>query len=337
MQESRVPAQRPAVVKIDGDKVRRFREEKGLTQLYVATAVGVTTDTISRWENRRYPTIKRENAEKLAAALEMDLEEILDRGDTRETRAPGSQGAPPAGPDLPSGDDLEPGSTGQPGKGRALPRRASIIGTAALLLLLLAAAGWYLYYGSPVRFQSNRFLPAHSAPGQPFPVVITVECEGPGPVSLILREQLPRECTPVRAFPPYSTWDPERHTLKWLHHAGGGKASFLYMARASRDTSMGSELHFKGIVTVRKGRSDTQPVAGSDTLEVLPLHWADSNGDGRIDDEEILSAYEEFGRFEGSGFELKEVEAIWAAEGYEWNKETRAFRILEQAHPGGER
>jgi transcriptional regulator with XRE-family HTH domain len=41
------------MVKIDGSKVRRLREQKGLTQLYVATAVQVTTDTISRWENKR--------------------------------------------------------------------------------------------------------------------------------------------------------------------------------------------------------------------------------------------------------------------------------------------
>ena len=46
------------MVKIDGARVRRLREQKGLTQLYVATAVQVTTDTISRWENKRYPSIK---------------------------------------------------------------------------------------------------------------------------------------------------------------------------------------------------------------------------------------------------------------------------------------
>ena len=45
---------------------KEIREKKGLTQLYIATAVGVTTDTISRWENRRYPSIKTENGEKLA-------------------------------------------------------------------------------------------------------------------------------------------------------------------------------------------------------------------------------------------------------------------------------
>ena len=65
------------MVNIDGARIRRIREEKGLTQLYVATVVGVTTDTISRWENRRYPNIKKENAVKLAEALETRMADIL--------------------------------------------------------------------------------------------------------------------------------------------------------------------------------------------------------------------------------------------------------------------
>ena len=77
MTEQNYPAG-PAMVKIDGTRVRAIREQKGLTQLYVATVVEVTTDTVSRWENKRYPTIKKENGLKLAEALEVDLSEILD-------------------------------------------------------------------------------------------------------------------------------------------------------------------------------------------------------------------------------------------------------------------
>ena len=66
------------MVGIDGTKIRKLREEKGLTQLYLSTVVGVTTDTISRWENKRYPTIKLENAEKLAHALQVKLDDILE-------------------------------------------------------------------------------------------------------------------------------------------------------------------------------------------------------------------------------------------------------------------
>ena len=62
---------------LDASEIRRVRESQQLTQLYVSKVVGVTTDTISRWENNRYPTIRRENALKLAEALEVPLEDIL--------------------------------------------------------------------------------------------------------------------------------------------------------------------------------------------------------------------------------------------------------------------
>ena len=67
-----------SMIKIDGAKIKLLREQQGLTQLYLATAVEVTTDTISRWENRRYPSIKRENGLKLAEALNVPLEELLE-------------------------------------------------------------------------------------------------------------------------------------------------------------------------------------------------------------------------------------------------------------------
>ena len=71
-------------VAIDAVAIRRIREEKRLTQLYVAKVVGVTTDTVSRWENNRYPTIMRDNALKLAEALEVDLAIILKQEEESE-------------------------------------------------------------------------------------------------------------------------------------------------------------------------------------------------------------------------------------------------------------
>ena len=70
------------MIKIDGARIRQLREQKGLTQLYIATAVDVTTDTVSRWENKRYPSIKKENGIRLAEALEVELEDILEYDDT---------------------------------------------------------------------------------------------------------------------------------------------------------------------------------------------------------------------------------------------------------------
>ncbi len=75
-----------SMVKIDGAKIKQLREQQGLTQLYLATAVEVTTDTISRWENRRYPSIKRDNGLKLAEALNVPLEDILEETPSSPSR-----------------------------------------------------------------------------------------------------------------------------------------------------------------------------------------------------------------------------------------------------------
>ncbi len=66
-----------AMIRISGPKIRSLRENQELTQLYLATAVEVTTETISRWERTDAPNIKKENGLKLAAALEVELDEIL--------------------------------------------------------------------------------------------------------------------------------------------------------------------------------------------------------------------------------------------------------------------
>jgi len=77
--------QLPPTLRIEGGRVKQLREEKGLTQLYVATAVGVTVDTISRWENKRYPTVRRENVLKLAEILEVDVSEIMESGEKQDS------------------------------------------------------------------------------------------------------------------------------------------------------------------------------------------------------------------------------------------------------------
>ena len=74
------PFRSPPTVKLDGDTVRRIREEKSLTQLYVAEVAGVSVDTVSRWENNRTQAVRRENAQGLARALEVELEAILPGG-----------------------------------------------------------------------------------------------------------------------------------------------------------------------------------------------------------------------------------------------------------------
>lgn len=311
------------IVKIDGAKVRRFREEKGLTQLYVATVVGVTTDTISRWENRRYPTIKKENAHKLAEALEVALDEIIDH-DLHPA------GEPEAEPNLPAFQDtgLEPDQ--EPAAAAEFRINKKIVWFCLGLVLLLAGAGlwWRQISDMPIDLSIRRSLPDHSAPGQPFPVLITISSGSDAASSLIVKESLPPGCLPLQGQPDFTTISAREGQLKWISKLTGKPTVFSYVVTPGPENRLGQKLIFEGTVTTRQGDSRGAATSGDTTLSLAPYHWADSNRDGRIDDEEILTVYDTYGVIPSLDIGRELIEAIWSAKGYNWNPETGQFVIV---------
>ena len=305
----------PPMVRIDGDKVRKFRESLELTQLYLATAVGVTTDTISRWENRRYPTIKKENALKLAEALEVSLEEILEDHETGSLEEEIKE---------------EQQETDESDENR-LPKIFTIRPLLVLTLVcgvIISGAFWWSFFGhETINITAYRFLPPHAAPGLPFPVIISVETDHVGSLSLILRESVPQECTPIEADPAFTAIDEKTGDLKWIYQTDMQKITFCYLATINPGAGLEKELQFEGTVTVRKGRSTTMPIKGPNTLRLSPLHWADANGDEKIDDEEILTVYDELGKMKDINFGIEQIEDIWSGNGYRWDEKTKKFVV----------
>jgi transcriptional regulator with XRE-family HTH domain len=297
-----------AMAKINGEAVRRLRETKGFTQLYIATVVGVTTDTVSRWENRRYPFIKRENALRLAEALEVELAAVL--------------------------EDQPPAETSpHPERSEAAPRwrrrHAWIIGGLLLVLLNAGLAALLLQNGQErLRVEAFRLLPAHVPPGQPFPVLIHITGEIEEATSLILKEELPAACTLLQWEPAYTSLDRQGRVVKWISRIGRESTSFIYLAQPAAQAQMGELLRFRGTVILGQGSEAAIEVAGPHTLEIAPYHWADQNRDGRIDDEEILTVYDLFGLLENGSFDWQLIEEIWAAEGYRWIPETGGYEIM---------
>ena len=179
------PAEKPEKsfspgVAIDGARVRAIREAKKLTQLYVANVVGVTTDTISRWENNRYPSIKRDNAEKLAGALEVDLPEILK---SEEVTAP-----------VESATKIEEISTPR-GNGK---KRAALL---LITMLLLMAAGFLIFSRLSPNPVAMRKLPRYGAPAEIIPVQIKVSRTSANSGGFIIREHFPPGWRLVAALP----------------------------------------------------------------------------------------------------------------------------------------
>lgn len=301
------------MVRIDGGKIRRLRESKGLTQLYLSTVVGVTTDTISRWENRRYQSIKLENAEKLAQALEIILEDILDRHCEDEIPPPPKQ-------------EKKAERFSSP---RLAPLKPMVLLAGGILVLAAALLTFFLPAQQPRGpVTAERILPPHVPPGQTFPVLIRLRSAEPGPVSLIIKESIPPSCTALGGFPAMTSLDRKENSLKWIGRTEPDESVHAYICQVSDTVSHGENLVFKGMVTLKEGGGD-QNIRGATSLTVAPYHWADTNRDNLLDDEEILAVYEQYADMKELDFDRDLIDSIWAGAGYAWDEEKKLYLILE--------
>lgn len=320
MTEQTYPAG-PAMVKIDGTKVRAIREQKGLTQLYVATVVEVTTDTVSRWENKRYPTIKKENGLKLAEALEVELSEILDSTDEEapsndDASISAEQAQPP-----PAGHSAE--EMAGPSPWYKKPGHLSIF---IIIAALIAGVWTALHYLSPDPSISEttvtRVVSPHFIPGRPLPVFLKIVNPSPEAVSIILNEELPPGAAFTAAFPSSSGTQGE--TVKWLTKITGAD---LFYYTITTDPSFSGTLSFSGSVQDGNGSQPAAILGDADTSAGLH-HWADINGDNRISDEEILQVYDLVASDTPAALDLDLLEEMWLGEGYQWLPEQQQFSIL---------
>jgi len=281
---------------IDGSKLKQLREDKKLTQLYVASVVGVTTDTISRWENNRYPSIRRDNAVKLAGALEVELREIV-----RQEEEPSPAETPAPEPE---------GASGHPLLFRF------VMGLVGVLIVVgVVFAVGQLFFSSPVAF---RWTPRYAAPGSVIPIQIKVGKVEEGSQGYLIRESLPEGWKLVDASPPPTAVSAKR--IKWLITGGNRGTIISYTAQIPTDATQRSEAAVTGeIVIYSRGSGHSHDVSGNGPVTVGTYHWADLNGDMRIDDNEIMPAYYVCEAMKGLGLDWKTIEAIWSARGYRWD------------------
>lgn len=328
MEQQKTPMPPPSLsgvipmVRIDGARVRRLRESKGLTQLYLSTVVGVTTDTISRWENRHYQSVKLDNAEKLAGALEVGLAEILEQ----------PQAAP--GPAPPQEEAIAPLETIAQDEIPPEPERRNLkLLIAAVTVVAITVAG-LLFYAlfprqAPGVLSAERILPPQAPPGQTFPVLIRVRSAGPGAMALILKETLPGGSKSPQSVPEPTTVDPRDNSLKWISRAEAGESVYAYLCQVPPGAAYGEMLSFSGTVTRKQALGEQETVSGTATLTVAPFHWADSNRDQVIDDGEILAVYDLYSDMEGLDFDRDRIDSLWAAGGYRWDEKKKKYMAQE--------
>lgn len=287
-------------VAVDGDALRRIREQKRLTQLYVSKVVGVTTDTVSRWENNRYPTIRRENALKLAEALEVGLEDILKQA--------------------------APNHSVTDGKEYSILSKFWPVGFLLAALLLLF---WYLFphQKTPVDplFQAQRVLPEHVAPGHELlvQVIITSETALRG---VILKEEYPQGWELVSSEPEVASVDDEAGVARWIFRNPVLPLHLYYRLVVPRDTGLESEVSLTGeLIANPDGQQFLLPVDAAHKTRIRPFHWADTNADYVIDDMEILIFSELAENTSELDDEWYVVEQIWHAGSYRWDEDSFLF------------
>ena len=294
-----------AIVPLDGPRAKKIREAKKLTQLYVANVVGVTTDTISRWENNRYPTIKRDNAEKLASALEVPLEEIL-----RQEDEPPSVPEPPPPPEPAAGKRWWP--------------------AAVLIFGALLVAGFLLLRPEPSPPVSMRVLPGFAAPAAIVPVQIKVERSDGSVQGYVVKERLPAGWRLVMASPHPAAGQVTAEEVKWLVPGGTGEFVISYTVQVPSQAATEKNVEFGGTTVIsRAERNSTETIGGDASVQVAGRHWADGNGDGVIDDTEIMPAYYLTEEMKDFGLDWKTIEIIWSGKGYRWDSVTRQFVVVK--------
>jgi len=297
-----------AIIRIDGSRVRQLREGQGLTQLYLATAVEVTTDTISRWENHHYPTIKRENGLRLAEALGVELEEILGKPD--EAAEP-VEDSPPSSPATRVGIPL---------------KKYNLLLNIGLAVMIPVVIGLMIWKKQPesgeIQIEATRSLPTACAPGLTFPVLITVHTGRE--MVLLVREHVPDGVEILKTVPDATSQ--ADNTLKWIRKEGDEQLLTGYLARSAGE--YGTQFTFSGSIAVRQEQKQEADISGDNAIRLEPLHWADTNGDFIINDDEILEVYDKFGGLTELGVDLDSIEEIWMGSGYRWNKNDQTIEIL---------
>jgi len=289
-----------STVCIDATEVKRIREGKQLTQFYVSKVVGVTTDTISRWENNRYPTIRRENALKLAEALEVPLADIL----------------------------LKPAEESIPGE---LPaqKMSPVLWFIIVALILVVVFVLFSFFARspslPASVTAERILPDFAGPGSSIPVQIrlTHRAKSGG---IIVREYFPKGWKLVQANPPASSLDNVNGVARWIIKAGDDRDRVVYLVQVDTAAKLDAEESFQGeIIASREGSQSAVPVQGESNIMVAPVHWVDADGNRRIDDGEMLEGSFTIEDMAGVHIDWHDLEELWDAGSYSWDDKKKKF------------
>jgi len=203
-----------------------------------------------------------------------------------------------------------------------------------IALVLVVFAGGILTFSllpedkaQPV--SATRILPPHAPPGQSFPVLIQVHSPDKEPLSLIIRESIPAGSTASRGVPPITTVNRKDNSLKWISRTTSGESVYAYICQLPAAVTMDQSILFNGTVTLKQDTGEQELILGASSLAVAPYHWADTNRDAMIDDEEILAVYDLYSEIKELQMDRDLIDNIWAGSGYRWDSGSNQYIVQE--------
>ena len=106
------------------------------------------------------------------------------------------------------------------------------------------------------------------------------------------------------------------------------KSDYFFITNQSGTTN-NVPFRFSGSITLRDKKSSDTNVAGSLVLPLADYHWADANRDNRIEDAEILAAYDTFSALDNVNYDWQKIDEIWSGAGYHWDENKQEYIIRQ--------
>ena len=137
----------------------------------------------------------------------------------------------------------------------------------------------------------------------------------------------------TQAHPPGSSLDNVHGIARWIIKAGDVRDRVVYLVQVDTEAKLDSEQAFQGeIVASSEGSQSAVPILGDSSVSVAPVHWVDTNADGRIDDVEMLEGSFTIEDMAGVHIDFGDLEELWDAGSYTWNRQKNLF-VPDPARP----
>jgi hypothetical protein len=181
--------------------------------------------------------------------------------------------------------------------------------------------------------QAKRLLPAYAAPGSRILIQIDLSAER-SLKGMILKETFPPGWRLLESEPRASHVDADAGVARWIFRQPLQQTRVFYLLKVPEETDSGANLNFDGeLIANPEGQRSVATLQSIGTMQVMPFHWADSNGDQVIDDIEILELSDLTDAAKTLDLDWDLIETIWQAEAYRWDAENNEFIPLR---PGSE-